>query len=403
MVLVVPLLGDRRAVLILMLALVFLLMQVPKAYSAELTVPEKTLAFLEDVVMLDMTKYNATLASNRVDYPPHWGGLTQEVVRYNLEVVNESRLYVTCRLRETTLYSCNLQVLKGSPLFAESQPNNLLDSTKGFLERYQAYSGASYIQEMRNMLDTVDETKEMTVTLGNIKLTTSNQEIQNDSNVEAIERKSFEWTYTVNGVDASQNVVSITFQEGIFKSFGDDWNLFKIGSTSVNVSSEEAINMAIDAAENYKLQISLGNDTLTEVEFNLLEEPVKTELFMYPRETLTAYPFWRIELYFDKLYYSAYGIQVGIWADTGEIVSCESLSGLGGPISEEESTEPSAEESLTSENDDTVSSMNMYIITAAAIIALAGATLLMYFRKIRKTAKKTDAYATRSEESDWND
>jgi len=242
----------------------------------------------------------------------------------------------------------------------------------------------------------------MTVTSGNIKLTTSSQEIQNDPNVEAIERTSFEWIYTVNGVDAPQNVVRVTFEGGVFKSFRNNWNLYKIGSSNVNVSREEAINFARNAAEDYTLQIYL-DDGLTDVEFNLVDEPVTAELFMYPKETLTVYPFWRVELYFDKYYYSAYGIQVGIWADTGEIVSCESLSGLGGPISEEESTEPSTEESLTSENDDTVSSMNMYIITATAIIALAGATLLIYFRKIRKTTKKTDAYTTRGEEGDWND
>ena len=379
-------LGDRRAVLILMLALVFLLMQVPTAYSAELTVPEKTLAFLEDVVMLDMTKYNATLASNRVDYPPHWGGLTQEVVRYNLEVVNESRLYVTCRLRETTLYSCNLQVLKGSPLFAESQPNNLLDSTKGFLERYQAYSGASYIQEMRNMLDTVDETKEMTVTLGNIKLTTSNQEIQNDPNVEAIERTSFEWTYTVNGVDAPQNVVRVTFEGAVFKSFRDDWNLYKIGSSNVNISKEEAINLARNATEDYTLQIYL-DDGLTDVEFNLVDEPVTAELFMYPKETLTVYPFWRVELYFDKYYYSAYGIQVGIWADTGEIVSCESLSGLGGPISEEESTEPSTEEPNNDDaKTDLIAILWIAMFISISIAVSIGATII-YSKRKKKTAQ----------------
>jgi len=386
MLLVVPVVGDRRAVLILMLALVFLLMQVPTAYSAELTVPEKTLAFLEDVVMLDMTKYNATLASNRVDYPPHWGGLTQEVVRYNLEVVNESRLYVTCRLRETTLYSCNLQVLKGSPLFAESQPNNLLDSTKGFLERYQAYSGASYIQEMRNMLDTVDETKEMTVTLGNIKLTTSNQEIQNDPNVEAIERTSFEWTYTVNGVDAPQNVVRVTFEGAVFKSFRDDWNLYKIGSSNVNISKEEAINLARNATEDYTLQIYL-DDGLTDVEFNLVDEPVTAELFMYPKETLTVYPFWRVELYFDKYYYSAYGIQVGIWADTGEIVSCESLSGLGGPISEEESTEPSTEEPNNDDaKTDLIAILWIAMFISISIAVSIGATII-YSKRKKKTAQ----------------
>jgi hypothetical protein len=371
--------------LILMAVLAVSFVQLPTAYSAELTAPEKTMMFLKDVVKVDVTKYNATLVSNWVDYPPHWGGLAQEVVRYDLDGGNERSLYITCRFRENMLHSCSLAVPRGSPIFAEPQPTSLLDAAKGFLERHQAYSGASYTQEMRNMLDKVDETKEVTVTSGNIKLTISSQEIQNDPTAEAIEYTSFEWTYTVNGVDAPQNVVSVTFEEGVFKSFRDDWNLFKIGSTSA-ISQEEAINLARNAAEDYTLQIYLSDNTLTDVEFNLVDEHVTVELFMYPRETLTVYPFWRIELYFDKYYYSAYGIQVGIWADTGEIESCKSLSGLGGPITEEDSTESSTEQ-----NDDTVASTNIYIITAAATIALAAAALLIHFRKIRKTTTKPEA------------
>ena len=380
--------------LILMAVLTVSFVQLPKAYSAELTAPEKTLTFLKDVVKIDVTKYNATLVSNWVDYPPHWGGLAEEVVRYDLDGGNESSLYITCRFREDMLYSCSLAVPRGSPIFAEPQPTNVLDAAKGFLERYQTYSGASYTQEMRNMLDTVDLTKDATITSGNIKLTVLNQEVQNYP-AEAVDRTLFEWTYTVNGVDAPQNVVRVTFEEGVFKSLVNDWDLYSIGSSEVNVSREEAINLARNAAEDYTLRIYL-EDGLTDVEFNLVDEPVRAELFMYPKETLTVYPFWRIELYFDKYYYSAYGIQVGIWADTGEIESCKSLSGLGGPISEEDSTESSTEQTLTSENG-TVSSMNIYIITAAAAIALAGAALLLYFRKIRKTTKKPEAIM--SEES----
>jgi len=307
--------------------LVVSLVQMPKAYSAQLTAQDETLRFLKDVVKLDMTRYNATLVRNWVDYPPHWGGLAQEVVRYDLDWANESKLYVTCRLRDGTLYSCGLEVLKGSPIYAEPQPTNVLDRAKGFLERYQTYSGASYIQAMRDMLNAVVLTKNMTITSGNVKLTTSSQELRKDP-AEAIKRTSFDWIYTVNGVDAPQNVVSLTFENGIFKSFRDDWNLYKIGSTSINVSREEVINMAMNAAKNYTLKI--WRNGWIEVEFNIVDEPVTAELFMYPRETLTVYPFWRVELYFDKVYYSAYGIQVGIWADTKQIEYCMSLSYTGG-------------------------------------------------------------------------
>lgn len=366
------------AALILMAVLTVTFVQLPKAYSAELNAPEKTLIFLKDLVELDVTKYNVTLIRNRVDYPPHWGGLAQEVVRYDLDGGNESNLYLTCRFRENVLHSCSLKVRKGSPIFAEPQPTRLLDAAKGFLERYQTYSGASYIQKMRSTLDTVDKTEDATIKSDNIKLTISNQEIQNDPTVEAIDRTVFEWTYTVNGIDAPQNVVRVTFEEGVFKSLVNNWNLYNIGSSEVNVSKEEAINLARNAAEDYTLRIYL-EDGLTDVEFNLADKPARAELFMYPRETLTVYPFWRIDLYFDKFYYSAYGVQVGIWADTGEIESCESLSSLGGPIVEENPTESSTEQSLMSENEGIVSSMNLYIITAAiaCIATIVTATVVL--------------------------
>jgi len=67
--------------LILAAVLTVPFVQLPKAYSAELTAQDKTLTFLKDVVKVDVTKYNVTLVSNWVDYPPHWGGLVQEVVR----------------------------------------------------------------------------------------------------------------------------------------------------------------------------------------------------------------------------------------------------------------------------------------------------------------------------------
>jgi len=348
-----------------------------QAYSAELSAPEKALAFLTNVVKLDMTKYNVTLVSNWVDFPPHWGGVAQEVVRFDLEWAGESKLYVTCRLRDKTLYSCGLEVLKGSPIYTESQPTNVLDMAKGLLERYQTYSGASYLQTMRNMLGTIDEIKNMTTTVDNARLTISIENIPTAPSAEPIIYTNFDWVYTVNGIDAPQNVVSFTLDQGFFRSFRDDWNLYKIGSTDVNVSKEEAISMAMNAAKNYTLTIWMNE--WIEVEFTIVDEPVTAELFMYPRETLTVYPFWRIELYFDKLYYSAYGIQVGIWADTKQITYCESLSYAGGPPEEENPTTPTTELFPIT-----------WIAAAIAIIAAVGATLLVYFAKVKKTTWKTE-------------
>jgi hypothetical protein len=58
---------------------------------------------------------------------------------------------------------------------------------------------------------------------------------------------------------------------------------------------------------------------------------------------------------------------------------------LGDPISEQDQTESSTEQ-----NDGTAASTNIYIITATATTALVAATLLIYFRKTRKTIEKTE-------------
>jgi len=70
-VLLVPLVGDRRILFILMLILMFPLLQVPSAYSSESTAEDKIADFLSSVVGLDLTKYTLVPPSlpPGVEYP----------------------------------------------------------------------------------------------------------------------------------------------------------------------------------------------------------------------------------------------------------------------------------------------------------------------------------------------
>ncbi|MBE0511417.1 hypothetical protein IBX38_00020 [Candidatus Bathyarchaeota archaeon] len=286
-----------------------------QAYSTELSAPEKTLTFLTDVVKLDVTKYNAKLVSH-MDFPSDLDGLTEERVKYALESAG-SKLDVTCRFRNNALVYCKLYLLEGSPLFAQPSTNSL-DDARGLLDRYQTYSGASYIHEVKGMLDTVTEPKPMTTTSGNVKLKISGETYT-----------YIDWIYTVNGIDFDRNRIHFSFLNGAFNSFRDDWDLYKIGSTDVNVSEEEAIRTAREHAQNYTLKI--WQNEWIEVEFNIVDEPVEVEFSTQPREPDTLYPLWDIQLYFDTLYYGWNGIKVRMWADTGEVVSVTATGGLAGP------------------------------------------------------------------------
>ncbi|MGB9959916.1 MAG: hypothetical protein ACPLKQ_05300 [Candidatus Bathyarchaeales archaeon] len=301
-------LKKLRVVLVLAVILAFLIIKVPSAYSAEFSAPEKALTFLTDIVGLDMKKYNVTLAHHSVVCDPdYYGGLPQEHVDYIIKS-NGSSIDVSFRFINKTLVVCNLYAYKSSLLYAQP-PTNVFDAAKSIIGRYQAYTGNAYIQVMRDMLDTVTELKPMTKSVGNVKLKIS----------ENGPYTYIEWIYTSNGLDFNRKSVSLIFQYGTFSSFGDSWSLYKIGSDEINVSEEEAINIARNATKEMpKLYGRVGNETII-LQPRVADSPVEATLMTGIREPLTLYPLWHVQLYFDRIYGNYYGVAVDIWADTGEI------------------------------------------------------------------------------------
>jgi hypothetical protein len=54
--------------------------------------------------------------------------------------------------------------------------------------------------------------------------------------------------YSANGIDYTAKAVSFTFDRNwALYSFGDAWDLYKIGNNVVEVSEEEAVGIALDA------------------------------------------------------------------------------------------------------------------------------------------------------------
>jgi len=313
-----PSIKRLHAVLVLAAVLALPLLQVFTAYPAELTASEKALTFLTDVVGFDMTKYNATLTHNHVEYnPDYYGGLAQERVDYILDS-DESTIDVGCLFINKTLVFCNLYMLKGSPLYAQP-PKNVLDAAKSILDKYQNYVGDAYLQVMRNMLDTVTEIKPMTKSVGNVKLIVSSGE----------NFARFEWIYTSNGLDFTRKRRSVHFEHGYLIDFCDLWGLYKIGSDSVNVSEEEAISIARNATKDMpKLYGRVGNETIV-LQPKVADSPVEAKLMVGIKEPLTLYPLWHVQLYFDRVYGNYYGVAVDIWADTGEICGTYGTSIMG--------------------------------------------------------------------------
>jgi hypothetical protein len=293
-------------------------------YSTELTVPEKALAFLEDVVLLDMTEYNATLEIHDVCYPDELQGLAQHNVLYIL-VSDEGEVEAAFGFKNESFAHCMLGTF-ASPFYSEPQPANIVDNAKDFLQRYQAYTGdpnfdgVRDFEEMRSILDTVDVTENVTAMSDHVQL-------------EVISRTDYTalvWEYVLDGVPFPW--MTLEFRNGIVCGFDDNWCLYTAGSTDINFSEEEAVNVALEYLEDFSW--TAGDEEVTD--FEIIEEPRTVELITtMSREPLTLNPCWRIELYLDKIYPGNINrIVLAIWADTGEVISCTPLGGGGPPIPE---------------------------------------------------------------------
>jgi len=274
------------------------------------TSPTPAVAFLRDVVQLDLTKYSSTLETATVEYREDLGGIIEEIVKWSL-TYESSKLDVTFIFRNSTLYSYSLKVTEGSPYYYELPPIRLIDAAKGILERYQQYSGTSYLEPMISMLEAVNTDGNFAQTTGNIKLIRS-----------GTTGTKIEFQYTTNNIDYQAKTVVLTFDEyGFLDSLSDSWLLFNIGSTQVTISKEEAIDIAMEYAQNCTW--TANGQTISN--FILEKDGATAELWPHVRDKpLTLIPYWYVTIPLDGIYPEQVTfIAVGLWADTGKFSSCQ--------------------------------------------------------------------------------
>ena len=216
--------------------------------------------FLEDVVQFDTGEFQATLLSDTVEHRSDLGGVAEEILRYSL-TDSENQIDVVLRFRNQKLSRYQLSLFEGSPVYSQPQPYTILDAAEGLMERFNTFEDTSYLEDMRAMLDHVEDTENAEVVDDNIKLTVS----ISGSNAEII------WQYTENGVDFSPKSVSLIFENGVLKELTDGYFLFDIETTEVTVETEEeAIAIARNAVEDF----TWTADGVVVSDFTVLEEPV---------------------------------------------------------------------------------------------------------------------------------
>ena len=260
--------------------------------------------FLQNVVQIDTSHYQATLLNNNFEQRADLGGTLQQIMTYELSS-SDSRLYVSLRFRNNQFSRYQILVQEGAPVYSQPQPSSAVDSSKGLLERLTAYHSTAYLGNMSSLLSLASSsTQDIEIKEGNFKLTA----IQGESPKIVI-------MHIENNVDFSPKSLSLVFRDGDLVDMIDGYFLFSVGSTAVNVSSDRAVTLARNALNGYSWT---ANGT-THSDFQAVDQPT---VIFHPntKNSLELYPQYTVTFYLDKVYLGGVNtIVVEVWADDGSI------------------------------------------------------------------------------------
>lgn len=351
---------------------------IPNAPAAELTIQQKGLTILSNVVGLDLAKYNVTTTEYQPNVQASYLGVVPQTnVGYDLTSAdNKLKLLFTFANGNVQM----MQVLesKGAPILTKPLPSsNTRKMAIDFLNNYQMYTGNPLYGQLKSTLINLDASKNLTKTIGNIIL----EVVANNNNGYT----NFKWYYSSSGAIAPYSkFVALIYKEGFLACFVDNWQFYNVGSTSVNLSEEEAITIALKAAKAHSWSLKLENDALDVKNFNESNVRWTSLLFdnslnankMRSDDALELYPVWRVGIALNKWYGHMYGIQVDIWADTKEVRNVQEAWSTFPPPEGAPIANISTVEELTnqiSDNNSTTTSNNQ-----ASVVAKAEPNLTMW-------------------------
>jgi hypothetical protein len=340
--------------LILLISISFV-MQMPKTQAATPNpspnpgLQDKALAFLRDVIQLDMSKYTLTLNKEFT---------TAEHLFFNLDLTDKGIFDVSGGNAIFSFYngvlgSCSLSSGYGGLLYLhpEIDPFN---ATLGMVQRYQVWTNDSQVQEMANMLQRVGSERNATEVSGNLTLRLSVQRYT-----------QYVFCNTFNGADYTGLTI---FRGGPDLDISDSRVYQKIGDTSINIPKEQAVNIAENYVKNYySYNVTLGNGTALTVS-NLNVTGVQAiSLQTTVKENSTLYPYWSIQLNVSNMQPSGLkGVIVTIWANDGKVTSVYNWSDYDiGPL-------------LTSFFFFPMYSSLIFCVTLAVIFAVAIVVVLLF-------------------------
>jgi hypothetical protein len=195
------------------------------------------------------------------------------------------------------------------------KPTDNICSVRELLERYELSFNTPYTQILQ-LLDQALPNQNQTISNGDFTLNITDN------------GRKFIWNYIVNGIIVF-NALSIEVSEdGHLTYLGNRWGIYNVGSTEINVSEEQAINIGLPYAQSYAEEHGRTIESITAVLF------YDRDLECIRGDEYVIYPRWNVEIHFEPLDSwtgsGIYGYAVSLWADTGEVYCASSMGAWSG-------------------------------------------------------------------------
>lgn len=365
--------------------------------GSEETFQERGLTILSDVVGLDLTKYE----TNTTEYPP------LDIFPFNL---NGPTGKVDYRLNSNTgnlrifftFVNGKLQMIHtldnyGTPHLTQPATTSTLKMAKTFLSNYQTYTSDPLFRELKDTLNQATDNQNATITTTNATL-----EITHSTE---IKETTYKWTYTINEAKAPNKFIALSFRNNFLFAFVDKWQFYPIGNTTINLSEEEAIQIALETAATHQWSLTLDEGALEPENLNTENIRWTSLYFDDSQEAITArsenpstlYPVWAIGIALNRWYGNLYGITVEIWADTKEVKATQEAWSMmtpnytpnpetlntPKPTTENTNDTLNSQETLATPQTNQAPTTEILVVTVAAV-ALIGSLMWVHTKNVHK-------------------
>jgi hypothetical protein len=299
--------------IILILVLSAILMPIwhsPIVESETSSIIDQSYEYIMNVLPIETEHYNTTFKSNSTLSPP-W-----EYVGYTMESTG-STLSVSCDFYNKTFYSALVSARTGSIVYDKSY-STIVDIAREILQRHQIFTSYDST-EMISLLSIVKKIP-TSVTLGDFVLEISH--LPNPTNTSTYDSDIFRWAYTKN--DTYITNFDMYFVNGNFNALDEYRSTYSTGSTSVNITKEQAISTAVNYIGNYSYTATNGTKVSG---FNVSENQAAANLLITVKNGNVLYPCWNVVFNLTQTYPDQVNqLFAKLWADTGEIFASGNLS-----------------------------------------------------------------------------